>query len=157
MLTQAEADALIALQKKRKRNEVYTFPPPGRTLSIPIISLDGKEDFLIDVNRGQIRLTKCSYQERYETTNILLRLDIDGARHTNPEVLAVPLLHLAPYNGRTIDCPHLHLYVEGFMDKWAIPAPQDKFTDTTNLYTSLQDFFRYCNIIEIPTIQSGLF
>ena len=157
MLTQTEADALIQLPKKRKSSDVYTFPLPGETLSIPIVSLDEKEDFLIDLNRGQIRLTKCTYQERYETINILIRLDINGSRHTNPEVLAVPLPYLTPYNGRTIDCPHLHLYVEGFMDKWAIPAPQDRFTDTTNLYTTLQDFFRYCNITEIPKIQRGLF
>jgi len=28
----------------------------------------------------------------------------------------LPLPYLTPYNGQTIDCPHLHLYVEGFMD-----------------------------------------
>ncbi len=38
------------------------------------------------------------------------------------------------------------------MDKWAIPAPDDEFPDTTNLYTTLPDFFRYCNIVEPPKI-----
>jgi len=38
------------------------------------------------------------------------------------------------------------------MAKWAIPAPNDEFPDTTNLYTTLQDFFRYCNVVEPPKI-----
>jgi hypothetical protein len=101
---------------------------------------------------GRIRLTKCTYQERYQTIIILIRLDLDGPPHTNPEVVNVPLPHLTPYNGQTIDCPHLHLYVEGFMDKWAIPAPNDEFLDTTNLYTTLQDFLRYCNVVVPPKI-----
>jgi len=68
------------------------------------------------------------------------------------ESYGFPLPYLLPYNGLTIDCPHLHLYVKGFMDKWAIPAPNDEFSDTTNLYTTLQDFFHYCTIVEPPKI-----
>lgn len=158
MLTQSEADALIATQKKKTTNEQYNFPPSGEILTIPIISIDESESFLIDVNRkGRIRLTKCTYQERYRGMIILVRLDIDGSPHTNPEVMSVPLSYLTPYNGQTIQCPHLHLYVEGFMDRWAIPAPSDIFSRTNDLYDTLMDFFRYCNVIEPPNIQRGLF
>ncbi|MEA1999033.1 MAG: hypothetical protein U9N61_06910 [Euryarchaeota archaeon] len=38
------------------------------------------------------------------------------------------------------------------MDKWAIPAPDDGFPDITNLYATLHDFFRCCNIVESPKI-----
>ena len=152
MLSQSEADALIALPKKRKSNDLYAFPTPGESLTIPIVSDDEREEFLIDVSRGRIRFTKCSYQERYRTIIVLIRLDIDGPPHTNPDVNAVPLPYLMPYNGRTIDCPHLHLYVEGYMDKWAIPSPSDKFPDTTDLYGTLQNFFDYCNVIDKPHI-----
>lgn len=158
MLTQSEADALIALEKKKLSNAPYNFPSSGEILTIPIISIDERESFLLDINRkGSIRLTRCTYQERYKGIIILVRLDIDGQPHTNPEVDVVPLPYLIPYNGQTIQCPHLHLYVEGFMDKWAIPAPPDKFPDTTNLHRTLEDFFRYCNIVEPPVIQMGLF
>ncbi len=51
----------------------------------------------------------------------------------NPEVTSVPISYLAPYNRQTIQCPHLHLYVEGFMDKWAIPIPSDKFPKADDL------------------------
>ena len=152
MLTQSEADNLINISKMKESNDSdsYGFPRPGEKLTIPIISHDEQENFLIDVSRARIRLTKCTYQERYQQMVILVRLDLDGPPHTNPEVVSVPLPYLMPHNGQTIDCPHLHLYVEGFMDKWAIPAPNDEFPDTTNLYTTLQNFFHYCNIVEPP-------
>ena len=152
MLAQIEADDLINISKMKESNDSYGFPRPGEKLTIPIISHDEQENFLIDVSRGRIRLTKCTYQERYQQMVILVRLDLDGPPHTNPEVVSVPLPYLLPCNGRTIDCPHLHLYVEGFMDKWAIPALDDEFPDTTNLYATLLDFFRYCNIVEPPKI-----
>ncbi|PIU61358.1 MAG: hypothetical protein COS84_11405 [Armatimonadetes bacterium CG07_land_8_20_14_0_80_40_9] len=126
-------------------------------LTIPIISVDERESFLIDINRrGRIGLTRCTYQERYQGIIILVRLDIDGQPHTNPEVPSVPIPYLAPYNGQTIQCPHLHLYVEGFMDRWAMPIPSDRFPNIRDLYKTLEDFFRYCNIIEPPIIQRRL-
>lgn len=158
MLTQKEADALIKMSKKKTTDDHYEFPFSGEILSIPIVSIDEKETFLIDINRkGKIRLTKCSYQERYKGIIILVRLDIDGSPHTNPEVPQVPLPYLVQYNGQTIQCPHLHLYIEGFMDKWAIPAPKDVFSHTNDLYDTLMDFFSFCNIIDPPIIKRRLF
>jgi hypothetical protein len=152
MLTQSESDDLVNLPKMKKSDDSYGFPRPGESLTIPIISHNGQENFLIDISRGRIRLTKCSYQERYQTIIILVRLDLDGPPHTNPDVVNVPLSYLTHYNGQTINCPHLHLYVEGFVDKWAIPAPNDEFSDITNRYDTLQDFFRYCNVVEPPKL-----
>jgi hypothetical protein len=152
MLAQSAANDLFDIPKVKKSDESYGFPRPGKKLTIPITSHDGQEDFLIDISRARIRLTKCTYQERCHQMIILVRLDLGGPPHTNPEVASVPLPCLTPHNGLTIDCPHLHVYVEGFMDKWAIPAPNDKFPDTHNLYTTLQDFFSYCNVVEPPKV-----
>lgn len=157
MLGQSEADALITIEKKRISKENYIFPMAGESLTIPIVSLDETESFLLDVNRGRIRLRKCTYQERYQGIIVLVRLDVDGPPHTNPEVAEVPLPYLAEYNGETLPCPHLHIYVENFMDKWAIPAPRDNFSNTGDLYATLDDFFKYCYIVEPPNIQRGLF
>lgn len=157
MLTQFEADALVDMQKKRAGEEMYDFPLVGETLSIPIISVDARESFLIDISRAIIRLTKCTYQKRYQGVIILVRLDIDGPPHSNPEVLTVPLSRLEPYNGKTVSCPHLHLYVEGFMDRWAIPAPSETFPKMEDIYATLDDFFRYCNVLEPPLVQRRLF
>lgn len=48
----------------------------------------------------------------------------------------------------------MHLYVEGYMDKWAIPISDDEFPNTKSLFSTLQDFFRYCNVINPPKIWS---
>lgn len=158
MLTQSEADVLIAMPKKKSEDKQYDFPFSGEVLTIPIVSIDERETFLIDVNRkGRIRLTKCTYQERYRGIIILVRLDIDGPSHTNPETTPVPLPYLNQYKEQTIQCPHLHLYVEGFMDRWAIPAPSNTFNRTNDLYETLMDFFNYCHVIKPPIIQRGLF
>ncbi|MFO7888798.1 MAG: hypothetical protein R6V04_00505 [bacterium] len=61
MITQTEADNLISPEKKKPTDEQYNFPDIGDCLTIPIISIDGSENFLIDVNRkGKIKLSKCT-------------------------------------------------------------------------------------------------
>ena len=155
MLTQSEADALIAMPKRRADERVYDFPRRGETLTMPIVSYDGRESFILDANRRNIRLTKCTFQERSRDIFILVRLDVSGGPHRNPEVASVPMPYLHPYNGQEIPCPHLHIYVEGFNDRWAIPAPRERFLRTDDLASTLDDFFCYCNIIELPTIQRG--
>lgn len=157
MLSQSEADALIRLEKKVTTAEILWFPEPGKTLSFPVSSLDDRETFLFDVNRARIKISKCTYQERYRQVDVLVRLDIDGPPHRNPEASTVPLPYLATYNSSEILCPHLHLYVEGFMDRWAIPAPTNEFPRTTDLYGTMQDFFSYCHLIQPPKVQKGLF
>jgi hypothetical protein len=158
MLTQEEANRLIQLEKKKISEETYNFPIASEALSIPVVSRDGRESFQIDINRkGIIKLTKCTYQERTEVTVILVRLDIDGPPHTNPDVISVPLTSLLPYNNQTISCPHLHLYIEGFDDKWAIPVDPELFPQITDLFATLEDFFKFCNITEPPTVQGDIF
>jgi len=49
LLTQAEADALIAMPKRPSDDKVQQFPAPGERLLIPLVSLDRSEDFLLDV------------------------------------------------------------------------------------------------------------
>lgn len=88
---------------------------------------------------------------------ILRRLDIDGPPHPNPVIESVPLNFLVPYNGIEVPCPHLHIYVEGFADRWAIPAPEDLVNSNSDLYSIMKDFLRYCSVQEMPNIKRGLF
>ncbi len=74
MLTQSEADALIAMPKKKSTDEQYNFPSSGEVLTIPIVSIDERESFLIDVNRkGRIGLTKCHGAEEMNMCKNLQR------------------------------------------------------------------------------------
>ena len=149
MLTQAEADMLLNIAKKLITKGAIEFPSSGEYGKLELASLDGREEFIVDINRrGQIKLTKCTCQERYRKDIILLRLDIDGPNHTNPD-------------GTELPCPHLHIYREGFDDKWAVPLPSGRFTDVSNLVTTLFDFLRYCNVTNMDEIasvtQGGMF
>jgi hypothetical protein len=63
-LTQAEADALIAMEKHRVNEERYDFPMGGGTLVLPLQSPDKREQFLLDIRRGRIDLLRAKYQDR---------------------------------------------------------------------------------------------
>lgn len=143
-LTQAEADALIAMEKHRLDDERWDYPGLGGSINIPLVSADKREDFLLDVSRGKIDLLKGTYQNRSRQVVVLVRLDFGGHPHRNP-------------NGEEISSPHLHLYREGYGDKWAVPVPSDRFPNINDLWKTLEDFMGYCNIARPPFIERGLF
>ncbi len=143
-LSQAEADALIALEKHRTNEEGHDFPTGGQRLSIPLCSPDRREQFLLDIGRGRIHLSRVTYQNRARQVVVLFRLDMAGPPHRNPDEVEIP-------------CPHLHVYREGFGDKWAFPVPPDQFQRLSDLSGTLDDFMRYCNITQPPRIVRGLF
>lgn len=143
MLEQQQADQLIAMRKRLVDAAPIRFPIAGSSVQLDAKSQDGRESFLFDVNRkGRIKLSKCTYQERYALVEILLRLDLDGPPHENPDGTEVP-------------CPHLHVYREGFGVRWAYAIPAD-FTDTADLVKTLLEFLRYCRVDDIPPIQKSV-
>jgi len=140
---QEEADQLIKLEKKRKDDSEWAFDV-GKQVKIPLTSIDGRVDFWLDITRSQIKLTKSTFQNRARQVVILMRLDIDGPRHRNPDGVWIP-------------CPHLHIYREGYGVKWAWPAPMDRYPTPSDLVGSLDAFMKDCNITEPPIFQLGLF
>lgn len=143
-LTQAEADALIAMEKHRATNDRHDFPMRGESLTVPLQSPDKREHFLLDLSRGRIDLLKVKMQKRGRQVVVLVRLDLGGPPHRNPDETEVP-------------APHLHVYREGYGDKWAIAVPTDRFRDTCDVWKTLEDFLRYCNVTQRPHIERGLF
>ena len=140
MLTQPVANALMSMPKRLLETGEIRFPAAGDYLQLELRSDDEHETFLIDVNRrGKIKVTKCTYQERYAVVEILVRVDIDGPPHENPDGTVVP-------------CPHIHEYREGFGDKWARPLPVS-FTNPSDLVVTLRDFLKFCNVAKVPGIQ----
>ena len=143
-ITQAEADALFSMSKHRIDQTAWDYPGLGGFVSIPLVSGDQREQFLLDLHRGRVNLSKGTYQTRGRQTAILARLDFGGNPHRNPD-------------GEEVGSPHLHLYREGYGDRWAIPVPEDQFVDLDDLWQTLEDFMRFCNVIEPPVIRRGLF
>jgi hypothetical protein len=144
ILTQTEADGLIAMQKRRTDDRVWHYPGTGGAVTVTLESIDGREDFLLDVYRARIDLVKGTYQNRARRVVVLVRLDFGGRPHRNPD-------------GEEIASPHLHLYREGFGDKWAFPLPADRFPKVQDAWLTFHDFMRFCNIVEQPTFSRGLF
>lgn len=143
-LTQAEADALIAMEKYRVTDERSDFPMGGQSVVLPLRSADRREHFLLDLSRGRIDLLKVKMQSRGRQVVVLVRLDLGGAPHRNPD-------------DQEIASPHLHIYREGYGDKWAVRVPKEHFRNVADIWTALEDFLRFCNVTQPPHIERGLF
>ena len=113
-------------------------------MRLSLQSMDKKQTFNLDVTRGYIALEKITFQTRARKAVVLVRLDIDGPPHRNPD-------------GEEIGCPHIHLYCEGYGDKWAYPLPDELKCVLDNPYNLLDKFMDYCHIIRKPIIQRELF
>ncbi len=143
-ITQHEADALLAMEKVPADNEKREFPMAGNKIEVPLISTDKREHFSLDLSRGTINLNKIKYQKRARQVIPLVRLDLGGPPHRNPDDKEVP-------------SPHIHLYKEGFGDKWAFPVSSSVFSNLSDHWQVLIDFLRYCNISKLPNIDKELF
>ena len=143
-LTQAEADALLATEKHRVDDHVWYYPNLGEAIRVPLTSADKREAFLLDIRRGRVDFRKVTYQNRTRLVTILARLDLGGAPHENPD-------------GEVVPSPHLHVYKEGYADKWAEPVPKQTFPNINDPWKTLGDFMTFCNVTKQPNIQRDLF
>ena len=142
-LTQVDAQALLAMEKRRRDDTQWDYSGLGQ-LTLPLVSSDRRESFLLDIRRSRIKLTKSTFQNRARQLAILARLDFGGAPHRNPD-------------GQEIASPHLHLYREGFNDKWASPVPLDAFPNLQDFWNTFEDFMVFCNVVAPPLISRGVF
>ncbi len=142
MLTQSEADALMAMRKSFASPTMISLPP-GADLTHELIGTDERERFLLDLWRGTIRFSKLKFQTRARRIIVLVRLDIDGAPHTNPD-------------GTRLGGTHLHLYREEYEDKWAYPLDVAEFNDPANVQQTFDNFCKYCHIEGVPSFQESL-
>lgn len=141
-LLQVEADALLRMEKVRVNEDQWQFPDLGGRIEIPLASRDHREAFSLDISRRRIALTT-KYQTRARQTIVLARLDFNSP-HRNPDDVEVGI-------------PHLHLYREGFGDRWAYPVPDGMLSNSSDAWQVLVDFMSYCQIAETPNIVRGLF
>ena len=143
MLTQQAADFLAQVAKVITSAEVILVPSAGGSQAWEAEDYRGRDKFHLHMRRGRKVSTKITVQERYHTNEILLRLDIDGATHSNPDGTIVPT-------------PHLHIYKEGYDDKWAFLVPPGLDISSGDPTLILINFLKYCGIDPIPSVQGGL-
>lgn len=158
ILSQQEAQRLFELPKKTFSAYSINFPPEGEKLTLECFSEEKRYIFQADIDRSGLIKPKLKFQNRYNKVFVLRRLEIIGPPHKNPPD-ALEFDYLKKYENMEIPCPHLHIYIEGFNDKWAIPVSD--LNDLSILtgdtpYEVMTKFFKYCNI-EIPKFEITLF
>ncbi len=159
-MIQSDAENLFNMEKRFRTREIINLPVIGKKSNLAVDSIDGKYEFIVDVNRASFRiLGKYTLQKRTRNTIILRRLDIEGSTHQNPiiqDIEKIPDKKLLPYNGKKIKCPHMHIYYEGFDAKWAVPLEVEIENNSDSIVECFRNFSVYCNIVEIPKLQDGL-
>ena len=143
IITDSEYLHLIELEKSFKEQKVLQVGPPPIQWSRDIIATNKSEFFLLDGYRGSFEVKKYTFNKRYRQVIILIRLDSLG-RHTNPD-------------GTIFDGPHIHLYKEGFGDKFAFPVNKIGLKKPFKIEDGLIKLLKYCNVINIPSIQSSVY
>ncbi len=142
-LSQAEADELIALHKVGRGR--YDFVKTDK-LRVPLQSVDGRETFTLDLWRSGRIVLKRTHQLRGRRSIGLVRLDLAGPPHKN-----------SPPGEERVPCPHLHIYREGFGLQWAFPVDPADFRDLKDPVATLADFLGFCQVVDPPDIQIGLY
>jgi len=102
-----------------------------------------KEIFLLDFYRGSLELSKYTINHRYRQTVILLRYD-NGGRHTNPD-------------GVFFEGSHVHLYREGFNDKFAYPISEIGVDNSDSMEIVFTKIMHFCNVKKYPHIEVSMF
>lgn len=136
-LTQNEIDYLLNVIKQidTRSGNRFDFPVHGASKKLNLLSCDNNKDkFIVDINRrnGQIQKLQISFNERYRNDIILIRLDLNGPHHRNPD-------------GTIVSGNHLHVAREGYDDRFAIEIPNN-FVNLLDPIKTLIDFLNYCKV-----------
>ena len=125
-LSQEAADTLRIIEKYLTDPELVKMPPPVDTHihSVHYQHDDRRMDNMkISTYRARKNRLKVSYRLLYNGNVMLIRVDTqDATPHTNPD----KKITIAPRE------PHVHIYREGYGDKFAYPLPKE-FHDTENI------------------------
>lgn len=153
-------DELLQCLKRIEHHSIFDLPLKGFDKKLDLKSYN--HYFLIDINRKGRKKPQFTLQLRNKSYKDypLLRLDIIGPPHRNPE-------GNFPYAGEIIPCPHIHIAEEKYAAKRAYPL-NDKYakiylTDDQllDLVEILKVFLTYCNVANINQVnfrsQNNLF
>ena len=135
------AQELIQVIKRILKTGTYYLPPIGEQNQIKLQSVQSPRDkFIVYVNRAsRIVSNKYTLLLRYPEEG-LLRIDVNGPDHVNPD-------------GSRIPCPHIHMRMDdtGKWDAYAFELPAI-FGDTDDCISTLQSFLQYCHTNNITEL-----
>lgn len=134
-LSQTDADLLLAKPKYIYEGNEFLqthtiYIEKDFDVRLNLSSEDRENTFLLRIQRSQKNSLKITlHHQDDETRFCLLRIDYNGASHTNPETIkeTVPA-KFKPFAGMILNCNHIHYHVEGYPTaSWAIPLEKDDF------------------------------
>ncbi|MFV0482223.1 MAG: DUF6978 family protein [Campylobacteraceae bacterium] len=137
----------------------YILPKHLENLTIVAKSFDDENNFAIHINRKSLEIQKVGLS--LNSTITLRRVDFFGGHNNPTEILLYPdndrLLELMErYKGfRFSRQSHIHVYIDGYEEKWAFPLSEFGISDNANIQVQARLFFHYCNIINNPQLNYG--
>lgn len=150
-LTQEEINQLFDLKKIPVSAIKVDFPFQGEEIEIELQNETGRIKFQADINRANKITSKVTFQLRHKKIFIIRRLDLNG-NHKNPPDTAPDTLFAGYENYIFNREDHIHFYIEGFGERWALPLknfPETGINDDDELFEKMDKFFKYCNIESI--------
>lgn len=134
------------------KTKPVSFPEQNQAVSLKGKGSLTKAAYIMNINRKRCIFKRITYQNRLEKTSIILaRLDIDTKPHRNPD-------------GSLIGGTHLHLYQEGFGDRWAfalddvalirkiLPTYQPIQVIDEEFMENFQRFAVFCGFVNFPRL-----
>lgn len=139
-MTEELAEHLIKMLKKVVDNKDVIIPQLGDKTYVniePSKEVDCSDKFLIQIFKSKRDLEKCSFSAMYlPTKEQLLRIDVGGAPHTNPD-------------GTKISGNHMHIFVDGNEVRYAMEFD----TKNKNLVQIAIEFLKKFNVIDpLPNV-----
>lgn len=138
-----ESQSLIHVLKLILDKGIVILPKQGESLKIELRSVFSNRDrFFVIMNRkAKINPGKYTLLLQYGKEHGLIRIDVGGAPHINPD-------------GSVVPCPHIHLQQndKGKWDRWATDLPA-LFGDCEDKLNTFIDFLKYCNANNIAQVK----
>ena len=143
-ISQEHFDNLLKQQKEfANKNQQIELGPPPIKWTLDVKSLESKETFLLDFFKRNIVVSRYSINKRYRRSIVLFRYCNDG-RHTNPD-------------GKVFTGRHIHIYREGYDDKFAFPIQEIGIQDDDDLGVVFEKVLRFWNILNYDPLQTKMF
>lgn len=147
-LTPNEASYLFDMAKYPCDSATIEFPMQGQYIVVELQDQTRRIKFQSDINRANKRDDKMTLQLRHHVNCVLRRLDLNG-HHTNPPGTAPNELFVGYEEYVFNREDHVHFYIEGYGEKWALPLcrlPEIDIRSTDTMYEKMLKFFVYCNV-----------
>lgn len=142
-------------EEKKYTVKSFKFPAQNECIMLSGKGLKTKNDYIIDINRKQATLERITFQDRFQTTIVLLRLDIGTKIHTNPD-------------NKKVSGNHIHIYCDDYKDTFAYELNDPILSEinpsfdlskfkTSNHYELFYHFSKFCNFIDRPLMETSFY